>query len=186
MKIIVTHLTHLKSFFFFFLTLRPVLINPVSAMAWMYRDGRQLETVLSFSHRWIFHRSHFCLNDARLPQSSWGTETVSLNQTVKVKLYWAARLTLKSPISYLMNWFLQRLSSRMVGFPSMASLFLSRFCVGLLVKQKSGWKSTASESNQILSHRFLKTAAFCLSTLVLIFTRAAISPEKGMLLRVSA
>lgn len=148
-----------------------------------------METVRNgflFSYRWIFHCSHFCLNDARLPQSSWGRDGFPLNQPVEVELHWAARLTLKSLISYLTNWFLQSLSSRMVGFPSTASLFSPRFCAGLLVEQNSGWKSRASKSNQIFSHLFPKTAAFCRSTLVLIFTRAAISPEKGMLLCVSA
>lgn len=145
-----------------------------------------------FSHRWIFHCSHFCLNDVLPPQSSWGREGFPLNQPVEVQRYWAAPLTLKRMVSYLMNRSLQSLTSRMAGFPSTATLFFPPshgFCVGLLVEQKSGWKSAASESNQIFSHFLPKTAVFfffCCSTLVLIFTRDEISPEKGKLLRVCA
>lgn len=88
-------------------------------MAWLHRDGDRNGSY--FSHRWIFHCSHFCLNDARLPQSSFGREGFPLNQPVEVDLYWAAPLTLKRIISYLMNRFLQSLTSRMVGFLSTAS-----------------------------------------------------------------
>lgn len=151
--------TYLKSLFFF-LRQGWVLINPDP---WPGCTDI-VRTSSLFSHRWIFHCSHFCLNDALLPQSSWSREGFPLNQPVEAQRYWAAPLTLKRMVSYLMNRSLQSLTSRMVGFPSTATLFfpLPWFCVGLLVEQKSGWKSTASESNQIFSNFLPKTAVFFL------------------------